>query len=73
MATALETCCVEQIGETAGEVWRCLTENGHMSLSKLTRSVEAPRDIVMLAVGWLAREDKIEIEERSRGRVIWLK
>ena len=73
MATVLEMCCVEQIGKTAGQVWRCLDESGPMSLSKLTKSVEAPRDMVMQAVGWLAREDKVEIEEKSRGRMIWRK
>jgi len=73
MATVMETCCIEQIGETAGQVWNCLSENGPMSLTKLSKLVDAPRDIVMQSVGWLAREDKIEIEEKSRGRMIWLK
>ena len=73
MATVAEDCFAEQIGETAGAVWHCLDENGGMSLAKLARNVDAPRDTVMQAVGWLAREDKISIEETSRGRVISLK
>ena len=44
-----------------------------MSLAKLSKTVGAPRDVVMQAVGWLAREDKIEIEETNRGRFIRLK
>jgi hypothetical protein len=35
--------------------------------------VDEPRDVVMQAVGWLAREDKIDIEENSRSRVVSLK
>ena len=73
MATVTEVCCVTQIGEAAGELWHCLANNGTMSLAKLVRSVEAPRDTVMQAVGWLAREDKVTIEETSRGRMIELK
>ena len=73
MATAMDVCCVTQIGEIAGEIWHCLAENGSMSLAKLVRTIDAPRDMVMQAVGWLAREDKIAIEETSRGRTIELK
>jgi hypothetical protein len=65
--------CTQQIGETAGQVWHALNENGPLTLAKLTKLVEAPRDTVMQAVGWLAREDKIEMEDRPRGRVITLK
>ncbi len=65
--------CNEQIGEAAGQVWHCLEENGRLSLAKLTKELELPRDTVMQAVGWLAREDKVELEESSRGRVISLK
>lgn len=72
MATVTVT-CVEQIGEAAGLVWHCLQENGRISLTKLAKSVDQPRDVVMQAVGWLAREDKVEIEETSRGRVISLR
>jgi hypothetical protein len=50
-----------------------LEEHGRMSLAKLTKSVDLPRDVVMQAVGWLAREDKVELEESSRGRTIELR
>jgi hypothetical protein len=62
-----------QIGETAGVIWHTLKDEGPLSLTKLVKAVEAPRDLIMQAIGWLAREDKIDIEETSRGRVISLK
>ena len=65
--------CVDQIGETAGLVWNCLRDSGPISLAKLTKEVDAPRDVVMQAIGWLAREDKVTIEERNRTRVISLR
>ncbi len=63
---------IDQIGETAGVVWHMLNENGSMSLAKLAKSMDVPRDVVMQAIGWLAREEKVEIEETSRGRMIRL-
>ncbi len=71
MATATMS-GVDQIGETAGIVWHMLDENGPMSFNKLAKSMDVPRDVVMQAIGWLAREEKVEIEETSRGRMIRL-
>ena len=73
MAAVAELSVVDQVGETAGMVWHCLAENEAMSMAKLVKSIDAPRDTVMQAVGWLAREDKVRIDETTRGRVISLK
>jgi hypothetical protein len=64
---------VDRIGHTAGIVWHVLHEQGPQSLAKLTKSVEAPRDTVMQAIGWLAREDKLEIRETKRGKTVTLR
>lgn len=65
--------CVMQIGETAGLVWKALSQNGPLSLAKLIKKVGEPRDLVMQAIGWLAREDKILIEDQKRTRIISLR
>ncbi len=65
--------CVLQIGETAGAVWKSLDKHGAMSLAKLVERVGGNRDVVMQSIGWLAREDKLDISETSRGRIIALK
>jgi hypothetical protein len=58
---------IDQIGETAGIVWQTLNENGPMSITKLVKAVDLPRDSVMQAIGWLAREGKLTIEgDRTR-------
>jgi hypothetical protein len=59
----------KQIGKTAGLVWHALAEHGPMTATKLVREVDAPRDLVMQAVGWLARENKLQIEEGPRSRI----
>ena len=64
---------VDQIGQTSGEVWKLLNETGPLSLAKTVKAVGKPRDLVMQALGWLAREDKIEIVEEGRARVVKLR
>ena len=63
---------VARIGETAGDVWRYLNENGPVSVTGLAQKLDVPRDQVMQAVGWLAREDKIIITEAGRTKTIAL-
>jgi hypothetical protein len=72
MATAPPISQVAHIGETAGVVWQVLHDRGPLTMAKLVKTVGGPRDVVMQALGWLAREDKIWIEENGRSRVVSL-
>lgn len=64
---------VEQIGRVAGLVWHALHDGGPQSLTKLVKTVGAHRDLVLQALGWLAREDKLVIDETKRGRTFRLR
>lgn len=57
---------IKTIGDTAGLVWNFLRSNGDSTLSTLEKKVEAPRSMVSMAVGWLAREGKIEVKDEKR-------
>ena len=72
MATTSPVFCVASIGEVAGIVWRVLSEKGPLSMTKLVKAVGEPRDTVMLALGWLAREGKINIGDDGRNRMVSL-
>jgi hypothetical protein len=67
MATAQQS-CIEQIGDTAGLVWQYLHTSGPRTLTQLAKDIDAPRDVIMQAIGWLAREDKLTIEEEGRNK-----
>jgi Protein of unknown function (DUF2582). len=67
------TSCIHEIGETAGTIWQTLNDNGAMSLAKLVERIGGNRDVVMQAVGWLAREGKLGISETKRGKSLSLK
>lgn len=77
MATVTEqsanTMGVEQIGNVAGLVWQTLKDQGRLSFTKLFKEVDAPKELVLQAIGWLAREDKIEIDEQGRTKTIALR
>jgi hypothetical protein len=50
------------IGETAGVVWRVLSDQGPTTLALLVEAIGVPESLFFMAVGWLARENKITIE-----------
>jgi hypothetical protein len=72
MATTEPRCCVTHIGHVAGKVWEALSQGSALSMAQLVKAVGEPRDTVMQAVGWLAREGKVAIEDKGRNRLISL-
>lgn len=63
---------VEQIGVAAGHIWGALAENGELKLNQLVKRTPASRDIVMQAIGWLARENKVHITAVRKSQMISL-
>ena len=56
----------ERIGRVAGSIWRTLEANGPMTLTMLKKEIEAEPSLFDWAIGWLAREDKIELTREKR-------
>ena len=54
---------ITEIGITAGEIWHFLDEHGETRLSKLTAGIDKPRDLILMSLGWLAREGHVVVEE----------
>ena len=73
MSVDLATTPIARIGDTAGMVWNYLEQNGPMSVTGLAQELGEPRDLVMQAIGWLAREEKVEITEAGRTKTISLR
>jgi hypothetical protein len=63
---------MDLIGRTAGAVWHFLREEGPVTLTKLSKEIDAPRDIVMQSLGWLAREGKIAYFDGARTKRVGL-
>jgi hypothetical protein len=64
---------IEEIGAAAGAIWSALDANGEMTLAKLKKEVNAEGALFDWAIGWLAREDKIELTRDKRSILVWLK
>jgi len=61
------TTVMQSIGETAGRVWHTLERDGPLKLTTLQRRMEVPPALLHMALGWLAREDKVEVIGDGRG------
>lgn len=58
----------EEIGNIAGEIWHLLKEKGELSISEVVSAVSnASQSTVYMGLGWLAREDKLEFIQKSKG------
>jgi len=57
---------VPKIGEAAGKVWRFLEDKGDVTLTQIKKGVKADPNLILQAIGWLAREDKLKIEKKDR-------
>jgi hypothetical protein len=55
-----------RIGEIAGKIWIILGEKQNVNISKLPRVLKEKGEIVYQALGWLAREDKIDYHAKER-------
>ncbi|MDA0835870.1 MAG: winged helix-turn-helix domain-containing protein [Planctomycetota bacterium] len=73
MATDVLDAGVDTIGLAAGQIWQYLHDQGPAAVSKLVKDLDLTRDQLMQGLGWLAREDKILIQEGPRSKVVALK
>ena len=65
---------VEEIGVAAGEVWGALSNGSdRLTLTAVKQAIDAPADLVLLALSWLAREDKLAIDASGKSATISLK
>ncbi len=64
---------LENIGNVAGAVWHYLEKNSEATVTKLTRELGENERTILMAVGWLAREEKLDFEKRKQGTYITLK
>ena len=59
-----------KIGENAGIVWRLLNEVKEISIFDLCHKTSLSFEDAALAIGWLAREDKLFVHKRENMIVI---
>jgi Mn-dependent DtxR family transcriptional regulator len=54
-----------KIGETAGKIWKVLKKKGEVNVAQLPKLLNEKSAVVYQALGWLAREDKIDYQIKA--------
>ena len=61
------------IGEMAGSIYHQLEAKGESTVTKLKTALKADTFVLDAALGWLAREDKIELTKAGKSFKVSLK
>ena len=54
---------ITHIGIVAGDIWRILEKEKEVALSSMVSQTGRPREILLMGLGWLAREGHIILRE----------
>jgi hypothetical protein len=54
---------ITEIGIVAGDIWHFLDQRGEVMFSYLVKSIDKPRDNVLMSLGWLAREGHVILQQ----------
>jgi hypothetical protein len=63
---------IEKIGNNAGKVWTVLDEAGRQNVKEVKKTTKLTDKDLYAAIGWLAREGKISLEEVEKELYITL-
>jgi len=55
-----------QVGEAAGKIWHLLNDHGPQTVPQLKKKLDGTGDLLGFALGWLAREDKVDITQEKK-------
>ena len=53
---------ITEIGIVAGDIWHFLDQHKASSLKDIEKGIDKHRDLVMMSLGWLAREGHVVLE-----------
>lgn len=56
---------ITEIGITAGDIWHYLDQHGEVSLSQLAANIDRPKDLLLMSLGWLAREGHVILHQEG--------
>ncbi|MBQ4292403.1 MAG: winged helix-turn-helix domain-containing protein [Muribaculaceae bacterium] len=62
----------EKIGTFAGQVWNALNEANPSTTKDVKKATKLKDKELYAAIGWLAREDKLDIEATEDGKDLTL-
>ncbi len=63
---------IVQIGENAGKIWKTLNESGEMTMTQVKKKATLNDLEINMALGWLAREEKVSFNKKGKATKITL-
>ena len=61
-----ETNLTFEIGSNAGEIWNMLFTSGELDTTNISRLTQKDERTIFPALGWLARENKIQLKKKKQ-------
>ena len=58
---------ITEIGIAAGDIWHYLDQKGNVTLDQLTKGIGKPRELLLMSLGWLAREGHVTLGGAETG------
>lgn len=58
---------ITEIGIAAGDIWHYLDEKGSATLDQLAQGIGKPRELLLMSLGWLAREGHVNVQGPETG------
>ena len=58
---------ITEIGIAAGDIWHYLDERGNATLDQLSKAIGKPKDLLLMSLGWLAREGHVTLAGPESG------
>jgi hypothetical protein len=56
---------ITQIGLVAGDIWHYLESHKNVTFKELAKYIQKPADIILMGLGWLAREGHVIVTEKD--------
>lgn len=50
---------ITEIGIAAGDIWHYLDAHGEVLFSDMVKHIDKPRELLLMSLGWLAREGHV--------------
>ena len=64
---------ITEIGIVAGEIWHYLDEHGAVPYSRVVSGIERRRELVLMSLGWLAREGHVIVRPDGQDFLVELR
>ena len=58
---------ITEIGIAAGDIWHYLDLKGNANLDQLAKGIHKPKELLLMSLGWLAREGHITLQGPETG------